>query len=95
MVTWPGKQDHIFQRTTRLSYLVHPRSSEEDPHLCCIFLQLLILFVTKLEMTLVFTICFPPRVFGSVRSLQSSFVKLVLQFTFLEFGTISTTILWR
>lgn len=78
-----------------LSYLIHPRGSEEDPHLLCIFLQLFILFMSKLEMMLVFTIRFPPRVFGSVRSLQSSFVKLVLQFTLLEFGTIGTTILWR
>lgn len=93
MVSSQRKQDCIVQMKQSLSYLIHPRGSEEDPHLFCIFLQLFILFMTKLQMTLVFTIRFPPRVFGSVRSLQSFLVKLVLQFTLLEFGTISTTIL--
>lgn len=93
MVSSQRKQDCIVQMTQNLSYLIHPRGSEEDPHLFCIFLQLFILFMTKLEMPLVFTIRFPPRVFGSVRPLQSFLVKLVLQFTLLQFGTISTTIL--
>lgn len=95
MVSSQIKQGYSVQMKQSLSYLIHPRGSEEDPHFLCIFLQLFILFMSKLEMMLVFAIRFPPRVFGSVRSLQSSFVKLVLQFTFLEFGTIGTTILWR
>lgn len=93
MVAYNRQQDRIVQKKPSLSDLIHPRGSEEDPDLFCVFLQLFILLVTELEMTLVFTVRFPPRVFGSVRSLQSSLVKFVLQFTFLEFGTISTTIL--
>lgn len=78
-----------------LPHLVHPRGREEDPHLPCICLQLLILLVTKLQVTLVLAIRRPPGVFAGVRSLQSSFVELVLQFTLLEFGTIGTTVLSR
>lgn len=76
-----------------LSYLIHPRGSEEDPHLFGIFLQVPVLLMAELQMALVFTISFPPGVFRSVLALQGSLVKFVLQFTLLEFGTISTTVL--
>lgn len=78
-----------------LSYLIHPRGSEEDPHLFGILLQFPVLLMAELQITLVFTVGFPPGLFRSVRALQGPLVKFVLQFTLLEFGTISTTVLWR
>lgn len=75
------------------SYLIHPGGSEEDPHLVSILLKFPVLLVAELQVALVFTISLPPGVLGSVRPLQGSLVKLKLQFTLLEFGTICTAVL--
>lgn len=61
-----------------VSYLIHPRGSEEDPHLLGIFLQFPVLFMAELQVALVFTISFSPGVFGSIRTLQGSLVKFIL-----------------
>lgn len=61
-----------------VSHLVHPRGSEEDPHLLCVFLQFPVLLVAEFQMALVLPVRFPPGVFGGVGALQGPLVKLVL-----------------
>lgn len=75
------------------SDLVHARGSEVDANILSVALQLPVLLVCELQVALVFSVCFPPGVFGGVGSLQSTLIKLVLQLTLLELGTVRTTVL--
>lgn len=49
--------------------------------------------MAELQVALVFTVGFPPGVFGVVWPLQRSLVELVLQLALLEFGTIRPGVL--
>lgn len=75
------------------SDLVHARGSEVDVNVLSVALKLPVLLVCELQVALVFSICFPPRVFGGVGSVQSVLIKLRLQLALLELRTVRTAIL--
>lgn len=80
---------------SQLSYFIHAGCREENANLLGVALQLSVLIVTELQVALVFPVGSPPRVFGGVRPLQSSPIEFVLQFTFLELGTVCSAFLQR
>lgn len=77
------------------SYFIHAGCCEENANLLSVSLQLSVLIVTELQVALVFPIGSPPRVFGGVWPLQSSPIEFMLQFAFLELGTVCSTVLQR
>ena len=76
-----------------LNNLIHARGREEDANLLSIPLQLLVLGMAEFQVALVFPIRLPPGMLRSIRPLQGFPIKLVLQLTLLELGTISPALL--
>ena len=77
------------------AHLIHSRGSEEDANLLGIFLQLLVLGMAELQMAFVLPVCLPPGMLRGVWPLQGFPIKLILQLTLLELGTIGPALLQR
>lgn len=65
---------------------------KKDANLLSIFLQLLVLGVAELQVAFVLPVCLPPGML-EVYGLSRLSIKLILQLTLLELGTVSPTLL--